>query len=55
MSEPAIRIENPEEEQQRFMVDNDRKADWCLRQIKEKQEELERWTEHYKMLTQQIT
>lgn len=48
--------EAPEtEEKQRFVVDSDRKADWCLRQIKEKQEELERWTEHYKTLAQQIT
>lgn len=59
MSEPAIRDEFLEDEkpEQRpeYIVDNDQKADWCLRQIKEKQEELERWTEHYKMLSQQIT
>ena len=54
MSEPAIKDENVEQRPE-FIVDSDRKADWCLRQIKEKQDELERWIEHYKMLTQQIT
>lgn len=57
MSEPAIRDDILEEKQERpeYIVDNDRKADWCLRQIKEKQDEIERWTEHYKKLAQAIT
>ena len=33
-----------------FVVDNDAKADWCLRKIREKQDELKRWKEHYEML-----
>lgn len=57
MSE-AIREEEIQEEEleQRpaFIVTDDRQAEWCLQQIREKQNELERWTEHYKMLQQQI-
>ena len=62
MSEPAIKDEILEEEEQKeteprpeFIVDSDRKADWCLRQIKEKQDEIDRWNEHYKRLAQTIT
>lgn len=64
MSEPAIKDEILEEEEAEqketeprpeFIVDSDRKADWCLRQIKEKQDEIDRWTEHYKQLAQAIT
>lgn len=58
MSEPAIRddfTEEPEKQRPRFVIDTDSKADWCLRKIKEKQAERERWIEHYKSLEQKTT
>lgn len=42
--------EDREEEssaEERFTVDSDQKAEWCLRKIAEKKHELARWEKHY--------
>lgn len=41
-------IEEEEREEFQFDVTDDEKAEWCLKKIREKQEELAMWEEHYK-------
>ena len=45
----AIPEETPEEERlpEAFIVDDDRKAAWCLRQIANAEQEREKWKKHY--------
>lgn len=38
------------EEAAPFRVDNDQKAEWCMRKIAEKKAELAKWEDHYGML-----
>ena len=42
--------EASEEEETRFTVDNDAKAEWCLGKIREKRAELKKWQDHYDAL-----
>jgi len=42
------------QEEQRWVVDNDRKAEWCMEKIAEKREELKKWKDHYKKLSADI-
>lgn len=52
-------IENAtyEEQQERtpFVVDDDAKAEWCLQQIKNCQEDIQKWEEHYDRQKEQMT
>ena len=53
--EDIERIEREEqEENDRFVVDNDMKAEWCLEKITEKRGELKKWKDHYEKLYKDI-
>lgn len=47
MSEMLIEEEQTRE---RFVVTDDQKAEWCLKQIRQKKQELEVWRKHYETL-----
>lgn len=42
-----VETENGVDEETRFTVDDDQKADWALKKIKEIEKETERWTDFY--------
>ena len=44
MTEVLTEIEKPE----RFVIDDDQKAEWALEQIRNAEEEKERWRDHFK-------
>ena len=57
-----ILLENPEEMEEEtervddsFVVDDDQKAEWCLKVIKEKEEEKAKWKAHYDELYRKVS
>lgn len=51
MSELAMEaLEEQETKRPPFVVTDDRKAEWCLNQIRQKQQEKEKWKAHYDSL-----
>ena len=53
---PADELEQEEQapERQPFVVDDDQKAEWCLKQIRQKKAEVEKWKAHYDRLFENV-
>ena len=43
------------EEEQRFVVDDDQKAEWCIRKIAEAKKEMMDWIDFYVAQTEKVT
>lgn len=54
MADEELEQEEQVQERQPFIVDNDQKAEWCLKQIRQKKAEIEKWKAHYDRLFETI-
>lgn len=45
---------DPEQEYQGFVCDSDEKAEWCIRKIRESEEDTNKWKEHYTLQMEKV-